>query len=92
VDGGAATNDWLMQFQADVLGIPVERPDLVETTALGAAGLAGLALGVWKSTDEFLGGRRFTRFDPAMSPRDREARLAGWRRAVSATLAWARSG
>jgi glycerol kinase len=92
VDGGAATNDWLMQFQADVLGIPVERPDLVETTALGAAGLAGLALGVWKSTDEFLGGRRFTRFDPVMSPRDREARLAGWRRAVSATLAWARSG
>jgi glycerol kinase len=92
VDGGAATNDWLMQFQADVLGIPVERPDLVETTALGAAGLAGLALGVWKSTGEFLGGRRFTRFDPAMTPRDREARLAGWRRAVSATLAWARSG
>jgi glycerol kinase len=92
VDGGAATNDWLMQFQADVLGIPVERPDLVETTALGAAGLAGLALGVWKSTGEFLGGRRFTRFDPAMTPRDRKARLAGWRRAVSATLAWARSG
>jgi glycerol kinase len=92
VDGGAATNDWLMQFQADVLGIPVERPDLVDTTALGAAGLAGLALGVWKNTGEFLGGRRFTRFNPAMTPRDREARLAGWRRAVSATLAWARSG
>jgi glycerol kinase len=90
VDGGAAANDWLMQFQADVLGIPVERPDLVETTALGAAGLAGLALGVWQTTGEFLGRRRFTRFEPAMTPPDREARLEGWRRAVSAALAWAR--
>lgn len=91
VDGGAAANDWLMQFQADVLGIPVERPDLVETTALGAAGLAGLALGVWRTTGEFLQGRRFTRFEPQMGARDREARLAGWRRAVSATLAWAQA-
>lgn len=90
VDGGAAANDWLMQFQADILGVPVERPDLIETTALGAAGLAGLALGVWKNTGEFLGGRRFTRFEPAMSAREREARLMGWQRAVSATLAWAR--
>ncbi|MDQ3207099.1 MAG: glycerol kinase GlpK [Gemmatimonadota bacterium] len=91
VDGGAATNDWLMQFQSDVIGIPVERPDLVETTALGAAGLAGLALGVWRTTDEFLQGRKFTRFEPQMSTGDREACMAGWRRAVSATLAWARS-
>jgi glycerol kinase len=90
VDGGAAANGWLMQFQADVLDIPVERPDLVETTALGAAGLAGLALGVWRTTEEFLQGRRFTRFEPAMGVQDREAHLAGWRRAVSATLAWAR--
>ena len=64
MDGGASANDWLMQFQADVLGMPVERPDLVETTALGAAGLAGLALGSGGSTDEFLAGRRFTRFEP----------------------------
>jgi glycerol kinase len=91
VDGGAAANDWLMQFQADVLGIPVERPDLVETTALGAAGLAGLALGVWGTTGEFLQCRKFTRFEPQMGARDREAHLAGWRRAVSATLAWARA-
>jgi glycerol kinase len=91
VDGGAAVNDWLMQFQADVLGIPVERPDLVETTALGAAGLAGLALGVWRTTGEFLQGRTFTRFEPQMAARDREACLAGWRRAVSAALAWARA-
>ena len=55
-----------MQFQADVLGVPVERPDMVETTALGAAGLAGLALGVWKGSDEFLAGRRFDRFDPTL--------------------------
>jgi glycerol kinase len=91
VDGGAAANNWLMQFQADVLGIPVERPDLVETTALGAAGLAGLALGVWRTTGEFLQGRRFTRFEPKMEGQDREACIAGWRRAVSASLAWARS-
>jgi glycerol kinase len=90
VDGGAAANDWLMQFQADVLGVPVERPDLVETTALGAAGLAGLALGVWRSTDDFLGGRRFTRFQPRMNGEERKARLAQWHRAVSAALAWAR--
>ncbi|MGH7509280.1 MAG: glycerol kinase GlpK [Gemmatimonadales bacterium] len=89
-DGGAAANDWLMQFQADVLGIPVERPDLVETTALGAAGLAGLALGVWQTPEDFLGGRTFTRFEPRMAADERKDRLAGWRRAVSATLAWAR--
>jgi glycerol kinase len=91
VDGGAAANDWLMQFQADVLGLPVERPDQVETTALGAAGLAGLALGVWKSPAEFLAGRKFTRFEPAMDPGERQAHLLGWRRAVSAALAWARA-
>jgi glycerol kinase len=91
VDGGASANDWLMQFQADVLGIPVERPDLVETTALGAAGLAGLALGLWQTTEEFLSGRRFTRFLPMMDPGERERHLAGWHRAVAATLAWARA-
>ncbi|HKU61918.1 MAG TPA: glycerol kinase GlpK [Gemmatimonadales bacterium] len=89
-DGGAAANDWLMQFQADLLDVPVERPDMVETTALGAAGLAGLALGVWKSTDEFLSGRRFTRFDPGMAAAERQQRLDEWRRAVRAALAWAR--
>ena len=92
VDGGAAANDWLMQFQADILGVPVERPDMVETTALGAAGLAGLALGVWRSTDEFLAGRRITRFEPRLDRADRARWLAGWERAVGAALAWARSG
>jgi glycerol kinase len=65
---------------------------MVETTALGAAGLAGLALGVWESVDDFLAGRKFDRFEPQMSAGEREAALAGWRRAVDATLRWARSG
>jgi glycerol kinase len=90
VDGGAAANDWLMQFQADVLGVPVERPDMVETTALGAAGLAGIALGTWRGTGEFLAGRRFRRFLPAVGEAERVALGRGWARAVRAALAWAR--
>jgi glycerol kinase len=90
VDGGAAANDWLLQFQADVLGVPVERPDMVETTALGAAGLAGLATGVWRNPAEFLAGRRFRRFEPRWSAGEREAARLGWDRAVGAALAWAR--
>jgi glycerol kinase len=90
VDGGASANGWLMQFQADILGVPVERPDMVETTALGAAGLAGLAAGVWKDTDEFLSTRHFTAFTPAMERANAIALSAGWQRAVRATLGWAR--
>jgi glycerol kinase len=90
VDGGAAANDWLMQFQADQLAIPVERPDLVETTALGAAGLAGLAAGVWSKPSEFIAGRTFARFEPSPERKQAEADLAGWRRAVRASLSWAR--
>ncbi len=91
VDGGATSNNWLMQFQADVLGVPVERPDLVETTALGAAGLAGLAAGVWRTGAEFLASRNFTRFDPAEPGTAAAASdYQGWRRAVRATLSWAR--
>jgi glycerol kinase len=81
-----------MQFQADVLGVPVERPDMVETTALGAAGLAGLALGVWRGTSDFIAGRRFQRFDPITGEAERRSLRAGWDRAVNAALAWARSG
>jgi glycerol kinase len=62
---------------------------MVETTALGAAGLAGLALGVWRGTGDFLAGRRFRRFEPATDPGERQRRLAEWERAVSAALAWA---
>ena len=89
VDGGAAANDWLMQFQADVLGVRVARPDLVETTALGAAGLAGLGAGLWKSADDFLGGRQFTTFAPSAQKRAVQARAAEWHRAVQTALHWA---
>ncbi|MGH7591069.1 MAG: glycerol kinase GlpK [Gemmatimonadales bacterium] len=91
VDGGAAANDWLMQFQSDLLGIPVERPDVVDTTALGAGALAGLALGVWRSVEDFQSGRRLTRFTPGWSIAERTAARAGWQRAVNAALAWARA-
>lgn len=92
VDGGATENDWLMQFQADVLGVPVERPDMIETTALGAAGLAGVAGGVWPDAESFLAGRRFTTFQPGDGAARARDSLAGWERAVRATLGWAREG
>jgi len=88
VDGGAAANDWLMQYQADVLGVPVLRPDVVESTALGAAGLAGLATGVWKTAADFMSARRYHEFKPGPKPGDR---WREWQRAVGATLAWARN-
>ena len=91
VDGGASANSWLMQFQADVLGQPVERPDIVETTALGAAGLAGLATGVWKDAADFTASRRYTQFAPRMPDPQRAAHRAGWARAVRAALSWARA-
>jgi glycerol kinase len=87
VDGGATANDWLMQYQADVLGIPVRRPDMLESTALGAAGLAGLATGVWKSADEFVAARHYVDFSPRTAPADEWTR---WQRAVRASLSWAR--
>ena len=90
VDGGAATNDWLMQFQADVLGVPVERPDIVEITALGAAGLAGIAAGVWPDAAAFSRSRTFTRFEPTKGANIAKQGLGGWRRAVRATVRWAR--
>ncbi len=89
VDGGAAANDFLMQFQADLLGVPVARPDVVETTALGAAALAGLARGVWKEPGDYLVGRRFKRFVPGVGARAVRAREAEWRRAVATALHWA---
>jgi glycerol kinase len=90
VDGGATTNDWLMQFQADILGVTVERPDMVETTAAGAAGLAGLAAGVWRTADDFIARRTFTSFEPSMSRDDAQRLLRGWKRAVRAAVSWAR--
>jgi glycerol kinase len=81
--GGATANDWLMQFQADVLGVPVGRPDQLETTALGAAGLAGLAVGLWRSPEEFAESRKYQWFQPRVN-RDRD--YAEWRRAVGSVL------
>ncbi len=90
VDGGASANNWLLQFQSDILGIPVERPDMIETTAFGAAGLAGIAGGVWQDATEFIGTRQFTRFTPAMPKESADELIEGWQRAVRATLFWAR--
>lgn len=90
VDGGATTNTWLLQFQADVLGVPVERPAMVETTALGAAGLAGLAAGVWRSTDDFVASQPITRIVPGAGMTTAASGYAGWHRAVRAALTWAR--
>ena len=88
VDGGAAANDLLMQFQADLLGIPVLRPTVTETTALGAAYLAGLAVGVWSGTDELAAQWRVGRtFHPTLSRAAAEARMADWDRAVRQTVA-----
>ena len=90
VDGGAAVNDTLMQFQADVLGVPVVRPLVTETTALGAAYLAGLAVGFWKSMDAITGQWRVDRrFEPSM-PRDRARDLrAHWTAATERAKSWA---
>ena len=82
VDGGAAVNDWLMQFQADVLGLEVERARMVETTAFGAAGLAGIAAGVWKNAADFLAVREYVKFRPAMTRENAASARAGWRRAA----------
>jgi glycerol kinase len=90
VDGGAAANNLLLQFQADVLGVPVVRPTLLETTALGAAYLAGLAVGFWRDDAEVSANWKVDRrFEPAMS-RDRvEALKAGWDKAVARAKGWA---
>jgi glycerol kinase len=90
VDGGAARNDLLMQFQADVLGVPVVRPKITETTALGAAYLAGLAVGYWTGAQELDAQWQAERsFEPGMN-RDRvESLLAGWRKAVERAKNWA---
>ncbi|MFS2006726.1 glycerol kinase GlpK [Duganella sp. CT11-25] len=89
-DGGAARNDLLMQFQADLLGVPVVRPQVTETTALGAAYLAGLAVGFWDSREEIAAQwASERRFEPVMGADQRAALLAQWARAVERAKAWA---
>jgi glycerol kinase len=89
VDGGAAGNDMLMQFQADILGAPLARPKIRETTALGAACLAGLGAGFWRSSDE-LEWQVERRFEPALERGRAEELKRGWRKAVERAKGWAK--
>ncbi|HWJ01767.1 MAG TPA: glycerol kinase GlpK [Burkholderiales bacterium] len=89
VDGGASANDLLMQFQADLLGVPVVRPRVLETTALGAAYLAGLTVDLWKSREELAQQwKAARRFEPHMSSSDRDTRMSRWREAVRRARNW----
>jgi glycerol kinase len=90
VDGGATANRWLMQFQSDVLGCPVVVPQIAETTALGAAYLAGVGAGLWTFDHVRSSWRERARYEPAMSADEREALLDGWRRALACARGWAR--
>jgi glycerol kinase len=91
VDGGASRNDLLMQFQSDILGVPVLRPRITETTALGAASLAGLAVGIWE--DETALAEHWQcekQFEPHMSDDERQTRLARWQEAITRATGWAK--
>jgi glycerol kinase len=89
VDGGAATNALLMQFQADILGVPVVRPKVIETTALGAAFLAGLAVGFWNSTADLKQAWQIDwRFEPRMTADESASRRVRWTKALQRAMAW----
>jgi glycerol kinase len=89
VDGGACRNDFLMQFQADVLGVPVERPEVLEVTALGAAALAGLGVGFWSDRRELARSTgTSSQFEPRLGAAERDALHAGWKRAVERARGW----
>ena len=91
VDGGASANSFLMQFQADLSDTQIQRPRCIETTALGAAYLAGLASGFWRDPDEIRGNWACERtFSPAVSQQRRQELLKGWKRAVRCAMAWAK--
>lgn len=90
VDGGATSNDFLMQFQANILGVPVDRPATVETTALGAAYLAGLAVGFWNDKNEILSNWSLDRrFDAYYTQDVRDSKYRGWKKAVKKAMNWA---
>ncbi len=89
VDGGACQNNFLMQFQSDILGVQVDRPEVVETTALGAAYLAGLAVGYWKDRNEVSQNWAISKsFDPAMEEEKKEKLVKGWHKAVTKAMDW----
>ncbi|MEE8443460.1 MAG: glycerol kinase GlpK [Dehalococcoidia bacterium] len=91
VDGGGTANSFLMQFQADLLGIPVEYPEVAETTALGAAYLAGIGVGFWNGRDDVTRRwRRARRFEPKMAPETRDELYSGWQRALERARGWAK--
>ena len=91
VDGGACNNNFLMQFQSDIINAPVHRPVCVETTAMGASYLAGLAVGFWANKEDVVNNWAINReFKPCMSEKEREAKLKGWKQAVNGTLGWAK--
>src|SRR5256885_7032869 len=87
-DGGASENGWLMQFQADMLGVPVIVPEVSETTALGAAYLAGVAVGLWEEEQTREMWREAARYEPEMSEDERESLLSDWSRAVERSRGW----
>ena len=91
VDGGASANDFLMQFQSDIINAPVKRPCCVETTAMGAAYLAGLAVGYWGSKEDVIKNWAIDKvFTPAMDGEDREEKIKGWNNAVKCSFGWAK--
>ena len=93
VDGGASANNFLMQAQADLSGAPVERPACIETTAMGAAYLAGLAVGYWSGKEDVRANRKADRiFRPSIEEGEREKRIKGWKKAVTYAYDWAREG
>lgn len=91
VDGGASANNFLMQFQSDMLDVPVRRPSCIETTAMGAAYLAGLAVGYWKNKEDVISNQSLDReFTPQIAPEEREAKRKGWNKAVKYAYGWSK--
>ena len=91
VDGGASANNFLMQFQSDMLDAPVNRPTCVESTAIGAAYLAGLAVGYWSSKEDVMKNQQLDRvFSPSISKEEREQKRKGWNKAVKYAYGWAK--
>ena len=91
VDGGASANDFLMQFQSDIINAPVKRPSCVETTAMGAAYLAGLAVGYWNSKEDVIKNWAVDKiFSPIRGEDERERKIKGWNKAVKYSFGWAK--
>ena len=91
VDGGASANNFIMQTQADMIQVPVKRPVCVETTAMGAAYLAGLAVGYWNSKEEIVENWSIDRvFQPEITKEERDKKSKGWKRAVTCACGWAK--